>query len=301
MGRKVVDKTGYKFITYQGYNAEVVECFRNSNCTVLFYDDTNTTIFNVQFSHIKKRILKNPNHPVFYGVGFIGQGKHTTGTNGDCYKNCKCWIGMLERCYSDKYQLKKPTYIDCSVDERWHNFQVFAEWFENNYTQGFELDKDILVKGNKVYSPETCCFVPREVNSLFTKRNSKRGDYPIGVRREGNRYVARLGGNIYLGIFDTIEEAFNAYKTAKELYIKEVADKWRSQITEQVYEAMYNYKVEITVGIKANSEQEAKEKAINEFVKNRDKMFNSKVDLQDDTYKVYGICDMDETWNMLND
>ena len=116
--------------------------------------------------------------------------------------------------------------------------------------QGWELDKDILIKGNKVYSPETCCFVPQEINCLFTNCKSVRGKYPIGVTKTVNgKYKARInknGDRIDLGLFDTPEEAFQVYKIAKELHIKEVADKWRGQITEPCYEAMYAYEVEIT-------------------------------------------------------
>ena len=115
---------------------------------------------------------------------------------------------------------------------------------------GWELDKDILIKGNKIYSPETCAFVPAEINGIFTKTNSKRGVYPIGVslHKEG-RFQAKVLKNkkqAYIGLFDTPEEAFQAYKKAKEEYIKEVADKWKDKIDPRVYEAMYNYQVEIT-------------------------------------------------------
>ena len=148
-----------------------------------------------------------------------------------------------------KGQEKQPSYIGCLVDEEWHNFQNFAEWFEDNYVEGWHLDKDILIKGNKIYSPETCCFVPLEINSLFTKSDKIRGEYPIGVSKKDKKYQANVNKNsgfIFLGAFNTPEEAFQVYKTAKEDYIKEVADKWRGQITEQVYQAMYSYQVEIT-------------------------------------------------------
>ena len=114
----------------------------------------------------------------------------------------------------------------------------------------YELDKDLLMESNKVYSPETCCFVPQEINKLFTKRDSKRGDYPIGVGKyRNNSYSAQItlnNSHKYIGTFNTPEEAFEAYKIAKENYIKELADKWRGLISSKVFEAMYNYKVEIT-------------------------------------------------------
>jgi len=118
----------------------------------------------------------------------------------------------------------------------------------SNYERDFHLDKDILVKGNKVYSPETCCFVPVEINILLIKNNSKRGNLPIGVSKNGNKFQATISKGVireHLGTFEISEEAFEAYKIAKEVYIKELADKWRGQITEQTYQALINYKVKI--------------------------------------------------------
>lgn len=130
---------------------------------------------------------------------------------------------MFDRCYNEKNKTKNSTYKECTVGERRHNFQNFAKWFDENYNfktmNKWHLDKDILVKGNKVYSPETCCFVPAEINSLFIKRDSCRGYLPIGVRKSGKVFQARLNKtNIseHLGTFKTPEEAFEAYKTAKE-------------------------------------------------------------------------------------
>ena len=112
--------------------------------------------------------------------------------------------------------------------------------------EGWHLDKDIICKECKIYSPETCAFVPADVNSLFIKNDIKRGIYPISVRKtKSQRFTSRLNGK-HLGTFDTPEEAFQAYKTAKEEYIKEVANKWKDLISDQVYQAMYNYQVEIT-------------------------------------------------------
>ena len=111
------------------------------------------------------------------------------------------------------------------------------------------MDKDILIKGNKIYSPETCCFIPQEINTIFGNREKSRGKYPIGVRLSGKKYHARLFKNkkyYHLGTFDTPEEAFQAYKVAKEVYIKEVADKWRKKIIDKVYQAMINFQINIT-------------------------------------------------------
>ena len=123
----------------------------------------------------KKDNIKHPLQKTVYDIGYIGMGKYNTSDNLVLYDK---WSGILRRCCDKKFQEKHNSYKDCIVDERWHNFQNFAEWFEENYNsdvmQGWQLDKDILFKGNKIYSPETCCFVPQEINSLFVKRDNDR-------------------------------------------------------------------------------------------------------------------------------
>ena len=133
-----------------------------------------------------------------------------------------------------------------------------GEWIEENYYEipGEQmcLDKDILCKGNKVYSGETCIFVPQRINKLFTKSDRSRGKDPIGVtpRESGNYQVfcnKGYGKNVCLGTYSTEEEAFQVYKQYKEKVIKEVIDSYKGKIPEPHYSrlktAMYNYEVEI--------------------------------------------------------
>lgn len=171
---------------------------------------------------------------------------YKTKINNKITKEYQTWINIFKRCYNKTYQEKHPSYNNCIVDNEWHNFQNFAKWFEENYIDGYQLDKDILVKGNKIYSPETCCFVPQEINSLFIKRQNKRGEYPIGVSKHRNRFASNIlidKKRKYLGTFNTPQEAFQIYKIVKEKHIKEIADKYKYLISEKVYLAMYNYKV----------------------------------------------------------
>ena len=182
-----------------------------------------------------------------YGVGFIGEGEYKITVNNQRTKMSNAWKNMLQRCY--KGLETHPSYDKVLVDDRWHNFQNFGKWFEENYVEGWHLDKDILAKGNKIYSPETCCFVPPEINYLFIKCNKSRGEYPIGISLVHNRFQVTLrknGKTHNLGRFNTIEEAFQVYKFAKETHIKEVADIWKPVIIEVIYNAMYNWVVEIT-------------------------------------------------------
>ena len=255
---KIKETMGHKFredrigetINSNYGKATIVEYFGNNNITIKFEDGT--IIKNVKYSHFKEGKIRNPNYPSFYGVGYDGIGLYQTHVDKVKTKHYKYWSAILRRAYSEN---KYHTYKNVIIYEEWHNFQNFAEWFEENYNpeymQGWHLDKDILIKGNKVYSPETCAFVPAEINSLIVKANSIRGDYPIGVNysKPNRKYIAtynRENKKIYIGSYNTPEEAFQAYKTEKEKYIKEIADKYKNQITDKVYQALYNYQVEIT-------------------------------------------------------
>ncbi len=237
------NRIGEKYITNEGYEIEIIEYFSKKNCSIIF--KCGYVKKNQYFSNVAKGAVKNPYHKSIFNIGYIGTGSYSVSKNLKHTKEYMCWFSMLQRCYNKKSQEKHPTYIGCYIVEEWHNFQNFAKWFEENYIENWHLDKDILVKGNKVYSPETCCFVPQEINSLFTKRKKDRGCYPIGGSKINNRYISQLRGYC-IGSYPTPEEAFQSYKEAKEKYIKEIADKWKGLISDKVYEAMYNYQVEIT-------------------------------------------------------
>lgn len=166
----------------------------------------------------------------------------------------KCWRHMMERCYNPKILDKFPTYKGCTVCPEWHYLSNFKRWFEdpaNGYREGYHLDKDILVKGNKVYSPDTCCFVPKEINILIKTMPKGKKGLPKGVTFKGKSYVAvvEIGGVRYRSErFSTPEAAFLAYKKAKEQYVKELAEKYykEDKITERVYRALLDYRVDIT-------------------------------------------------------
>lgn len=243
---KKLNRIGEKHIINDGYEVEITEYVNAHNCTIQF--KSGIVLNGIIYAHLNNGRVKNPFHPLVYGVGCFGVGDYTSKVNGKLTEAYIAWEGMLERCYSEKYQEKYPTYKNCTLDEKWYNFQIFNKWFENNYIEGFHLDKDILIKGNKTYSPETCCFVHQEINKLFTKCNKSRGEYPIGVTKKGNKFQTTLsinGKTTYLGCFNTIEESFQIYKIAKEENIKKLANKYKHQITENCYQALINYKVNI--------------------------------------------------------
>jgi hypothetical protein len=199
---------------------------------------------------------KKRKRKLLFGVGVNDDvDVHAKKTESMAYRK---WRTMLSRCYSKVYQKKQRTYKDCSVCDEWLTFSNFKKWHDEHYVDGYELDKDILVKGNKVYSPETCCYIPKEINTLLLKCDSKRGDLPVGVishtLKNGRvRYVAQCSSTLMsrpnnsLGSYDSPQKAFDAYKKAKEKYVKELAVNYKLQnkVSERVYNALMNYKVDI--------------------------------------------------------
>ena len=207
----------------------------------------------VQLTTIKSGEVKDRLSPSVCGVGILGT-EYPTKISGVLTKEYKLWCGMLQRCYSDSYQKQRPTYEGCEVSDSFKSYEYFYEWCNKQIgfdVKGFDLDKDLLIKGNKVYSENTCIFIPREINTLLVKRESSRGEHLIGVywHKKDKAFASQVNKNKgkqeHLGYFNTELEAFNAYKTAKELYIKEVANKFKSQIDLRAYEALMNYEVNI--------------------------------------------------------
>ena len=207
----------------------------------------------VRLGDIRNGNLKDPYSPSVYSIGIVGT-KYPISEGGVLTKEYKPWCGMLQRCYSDSYQKKRPTYEGCEVGDNFKYYEYFYEWCNKQIgfgNEGWQLDKDLLIKGNKVYSENTSVFIPREINQVLVKRTALRGEHLIGVywHKRGKAFAAQVnksnGGSEYLGLFNTEIEAFNAYKIAKEIYIKELANKWRDKIDERVYNALMNYEVNI--------------------------------------------------------
>lgn len=141
----------------------------------------------------------------------------------------RAWNSMITRCYSNKLQSRRPTYIGCSVVSEWLTFSIFREWMRSQDWKGNHLDKDILIYGNKTYGPSSCVFVSREVNSLITDGTSKIGRYPKGIYLEKSRkrYAARCSvnnKNKSIGYFKTVIDAELAYLEFKSSLIENVAN-----------------------------------------------------------------------------
>ena len=234
---------------------KIVKCNDSKNVEIQFLKTGFETV--VQLGHIKNGNVKDPYLPSVYSIGVLGT-KYPPTISGRNTKEYDLWTSMLERCYSDNFKNKHPTYKDCEVSDNFKSYEYFYEWCQNQIGFGndgngnpFHLDKDLLIKGNKVYSEDSCVFIPSEINTLLIKREASRGDYPIGVywSKTNKAFVAQVsknkGKSEWLGLFNTELEAFNAYKEAKESFVKEQADEWKGKIDDRAYNALMNYTVDI--------------------------------------------------------
>ena len=190
-----------------------------------------------------------------YGKGFNDKTKPTW-VDGKDVKEYKLWQHMLERCFSEKYQTKQPTYKGCNVSDNFLHYSFFYDWCQEQIGFGkvddkgryWELDKDLLFVGNKTYSETTCVFVPQEVNLFFTDSGNARGEYPVGVSfdKARGKFKAQCkvnGKRQYLGRFNTPQEAFAVYKPFKENLCKQLALKLQTEIDERLFNAMMNWTV----------------------------------------------------------
>jgi hypothetical protein len=165
----------------------------------------------------------------------------------------KTWENMFNRCYSEMYHLSKPSYTECTVDPRWHHLSAFKEWYElQGDITGKHLDKDIISPNNKIYGPDTCFFVSRELNLFFTTSNRRRGAYPLGVcdvkgRKNVYRCTLKINGKSKTyGYYHSVEEAHQAYLEAKSsvLYEKYILPETNERLKNalmNVYDNMEEY------------------------------------------------------------
>lgn len=191
------------------------------------------------------------------GVGVYRIGKYPASYTVSCDKQAptaeyRLWRNMLQRCYGK--ERKALSYKDCTVANEFLDFQDFMLWCEKQTgfgREGFQLDKDLLEHDVRGYSPNHCLFIPKEINFSLIQCKRKPRTVVLGVYFEAytQRYKAQIHYNqkcVNLGRYDTAEEAFAVYKRAKECQLKELANKWRSQIDPRAYEALMNYEVLIT-------------------------------------------------------
>lgn len=190
--------------------------------------------------------------PTVRGVGVVDV-PFSVKVGGKHIWQYRVWYNMLIRCFDEKYKLRKPTYSAVTCANDWLSFGNFLEWCNKETgffgrKDGFELDKDIIKRGNTIYSQEHCAFVPSVVNSLLTDHRGKRGDNPVGVhfhKRDGvfNASLTRFGSVKHLGAFSSAEDAFQAYKIAKEAHIKVIALQHKASLKPAVFESLMNWEI----------------------------------------------------------
>lgn len=251
---KCSERLGEERLNRQGCLMKIVDYIDSKNIIVEFQDNYKARI-HTEYYNFKNGVAKNPYHPIAYGVGMIGI-KYPSNANGSSTKEYQTWKNMLRRCYGDE----QFAYRDVICCDEWLLYENFYEWLhsQENFDKWYNnkkwhLDKDILIKGNKIYSPNTCCLVPHNVNLLFTKKNIDRNGLPIGVCKNRNGFKAEWNNQLkghceYSTTYAIVEFAFQEYKSHKEEIIKQVAqiEFEAGNITEKCYNAMMNYEVEIT-------------------------------------------------------
>ena len=233
-------------------DVKILEYKNNKQVVIMFLNTgfiTEESMGVIRSGHIRDSSL-----PTTCGFGYIDIEGASIGRN--MTKEYRLWNNMINRCYNEVTRHTYSTYEDCFVADEWRYLSKFKEWcnkqigFDND---GWNLDKDLLSKECKIYSEHTCVFVPPEINGFLLNGNSYRGDLPVGVILDKGakkpRYRARLskyGKYHCYGSYSNPTDAFYAYKQAKEVFIKQVAEKWKDKIDPRVYEALMNYQVEIT-------------------------------------------------------
>lgn len=242
---------GSIFETTKGYLIEVIEYKDAQNVKVKFLNDGRGYSRYAESCAIRRGNVATPYHPGVCGIGYQGEGVYQSKNGRVTDAAYSIWSGVLERCYNEKHHTKFPSYIGCTTSEEWHNFQNFAEWYYSHKYRhkDWMLDKDILVKGNRLYSKETCCFVPNEVNCLFHTKSIGSDGLPVGVKRHHkckDFYEVAIvlnGKKEYIGFYSDVNAAFEAYKEVKEQKLKSLAFKYEGLLEPIVFETLMNYEV----------------------------------------------------------
>lgn len=189
--------------------------------------NTGTVVTNLQKGNVIRGAVKDFGCATVEGVGYLGTSRKVSSLPA-----YHCWKHMLVRCYSENYHSTRGTYRDCSVEKSWHNFTTFESWFDENYVEGYHLDKDLLEQGNRVYSKTTCCFIPDYLNSLIVERVKVEEGGTVGVTKRKKKgteefnglYNVQIAGSFLMRTRD-LKEAGDNYKDFKKLLFEEAADK----------------------------------------------------------------------------
>lgn len=241
MGDFDVKYIGREFENRVGEKCFIVDYKSSKEVVVMFYDGYYTT---AQMSNIRKGAVKNPFSEKGRFLGF-GVADVMVSTKSPTYKYRRLWEAMITRVCSRE----DTAYHNVTISQDWAILSTFLEdikrfkGYDKVVTDGWVLDKDILSVNGKIYSKDTCCFVPPEINSLLVSMGKPKGDYPLGVhfcKREG-KFVAQLHVKTtmkHIGYFDCQDEARAAYKREKQKYVNRIAELYKSEIDGKVYSAL---------------------------------------------------------------
>lgn len=253
MPRPKDDRTGLVNYNNQGSRMTITKYINATNIEVTF--DSGFVVERATMKNFNNGGILDPYFKSFCGVGYMGM--KTYYNEAKKYKKpLEAWHSMLKRCYNENCR-KHKWYEDCIVDEKWHNFSNFYQWFQENYYElpeglgRVEIDKDFKDKQCRVYSPDTCLFIPQRINSCLKSRRTIDRQFPIGLtfNEKKQKYKVRVvldGKDTVVGYYNTLEEAFQILKTTKESEIKRLAELYKPYMPKEVYEVVINYQVEIT-------------------------------------------------------
>lgn len=225
-----------------GTPMQIIGYRKQSDIDVKFLDEFNYVRDHTTYSNFQRGEIKNPYDKTICNVGYIGVGVYQTGTAKKHTPEYQNWTCMIRRCYDLMLKERYSSYFgDCTVCDEWHNFQIFSKWYNDNIyqvgTERMHIDKDILIPGNRLYSPDTCLIVPQRINMLFLQKPNKYV-LPNGIKPSSSgRYEAKYNGK-YLGVFDSIEKAAIAHDREKKNAIIKVANEYKGKIPEKLYDAL---------------------------------------------------------------
>ena len=228
-----------------GTEMKIIAYRKSDDIDIQFLDEHGYIFEHQIYSNFKLGGIRNPYDKTVYGVGYLGEGKYKVYIDQDHLEPVyNVWRTLLGRVCTEKHREQFPAYADCEVCEEWMCYQNFAEWWNKNMyhigTERMHLDKDILIKGNKVYSPDTCLIVPQRINMLFMQKPNKY-NLPSGISpMANNRYRADYNGK-KVGNYNTLEEAIQAHDNEKRKAIRNIAKEYKPVIPNKLYEALLNW------------------------------------------------------------
>lgn len=247
MSNKVVKTkdiaVGDIFDTNEGGSVTVIKLLKGGKVLIKHNDEFGYEV-EVEKIRLLRGTIKNPYHRSVQGVGYHGVGEYKTQVNKVLDLAYKKWRGMMTRNYYDDYESRLTSYKDCYVADEWHNLQTFSDWYygQVGWDKGFELDKDLLSEGGKVYSPETCCLIPREINTAIVSLTNSDSIMGYHERRNGlfEVHVKVIKGS-YKSFRDK-DDAINYYLSLKKKIVEDLILKWDGKVDNKVIEKLKTWK-----------------------------------------------------------